>query len=229
MRRIAVLLCLALPAVALGQTAGPSAVDPGHIRPGDVHPASLVGDYDGRQTEVAARLRLGEDGHFVYQFSYGSLDEEAQGTWRFDGRQVLLDGDPVRPPRIVPTGQSAAPAHELHVTLDLPRGLLQQYFDVRVRLADGTLVQRQFTEEGLTLTLAEGEVPVSIVVDLPAIRLESEPLPLTIPAGGGATLAFRFDANDIGKVAFTGTPLAVDNGDLLLIRYDRRLRFRKIG
>lgn len=44
-------------------------------------PATLPGEYDGGQMEVAARLQLTADGHYRYMMSYGALDEYAEGKW----------------------------------------------------------------------------------------------------------------------------------------------------
>lgn len=52
--------------------------------------AVLAGNYDGGQTELAARLLLQEDGQFGFWLSYGALDEIAQGIWVVDGNRVLL-------------------------------------------------------------------------------------------------------------------------------------------
>ncbi len=46
--------------------------------------------YDGHQMEIAAALELTDNGRFRYALSYGALDEEAQGRWRFDDGNVRL-------------------------------------------------------------------------------------------------------------------------------------------
>ena len=45
--------------------------------------------------------------------------------------------------------------------------------------------------------------------------------------GAGYSLRFRFEPNDIGKVAFQATPLAIVNGDLVLDRHGRTIRFKR--
>jgi hypothetical protein len=40
-------------------------------------------------------------------------------------------------------------------------------------------------------------------------------------------LRFIFEPNDLGKVAFASTPLIIDEGDLMLQRHDRQIRFRR--
>jgi len=56
----------------------------------DLHPAALVGVYDGGQMEIASGLELTKDGQFRYGLSYGALDEAAAGTWSVDGGTVTL-------------------------------------------------------------------------------------------------------------------------------------------
>lgn len=58
--------------------------------PADVRPASLVGIYDGGQTEIAAGLKLSKDGTFQYGLSYGALDELAVGKWAVVADTVVL-------------------------------------------------------------------------------------------------------------------------------------------
>jgi hypothetical protein len=51
---------------------------------------SPAGLYETRQMEVAAGLELKADGHFRYALTYGAMDEQAQGNWRFDDKSVRL-------------------------------------------------------------------------------------------------------------------------------------------
>lgn len=52
--------------------------------------AALVGNYDGGQTELAARLLLLEDRQFGFWLSYGALDEIARGHWSLQGEHLVL-------------------------------------------------------------------------------------------------------------------------------------------
>jgi hypothetical protein len=60
---------------------------------------------------------------------------------------------------------------------------------------------------------------------LPIFELESETA--AIQDGRGGSAGFRFDPNDLGKVAFEHTALRIDQDDLLLERHDRLIRFRR--
>lgn len=192
---------------------------------GDAHPAALAGLYNGSQMEVGAQLELAVDGRFRYELAYGALDENAGGTWAFDGHDVVLTGDPVTVPRFAFLGEKPGKAGVLTVSLDLPAGISRQYFDARLLLADGKLIERQFDEDGLTIPLESGARPAAIWVSLPVYALASDRVPLSGVTGSQAS--FRFEPNDIGKVAFTGTKLSIEDCALRLDRFDLRLLFRK--
>jgi hypothetical protein len=191
----------------------------------DLAATSLVGRYDGHQMEIAALLELRADGRFQYGLAYGALDEEAQGRWEFDGSRVLLTSDPVVPPAFVMLTAKPLPAGQLKLSLDVPQGMDRQYFNARVLLADGRSIERQLSEEGLDLPLGPGDQAVSIAMMLPVYGLEGEASPL--PKARGAEVHFRFDPNDLGKVAFAREPLLVQPDSLLLQRYDRTIVFKR--
>lgn len=195
------------------------------VHAADPRPATLVGTYDGRQMEIAAGLELRADGRFRYGLSYGALDEEAEGTWTVDGRQVLLTSDPLTPPRFALTEQGTGPAGQLGIALDLPEGLSPQYFQAEVEFADGRRTERQLTEEQAPILLDPGEQVVAVTLILPIYDLRSDTARLS--GSKGHRLRFRFEPHDLGKVAFSRTALPIDQGDLILERHDRTIRFHR--
>jgi hypothetical protein len=58
----------------------------------------------------------------------------------------------------------------------------------------------------------------------PVFSVISEPLQLD--PGSGYSVRIRFEPNDLGKVSFQATPLKILNGDLLLDRHGRTIRFK---
>jgi hypothetical protein len=188
-------------------------------------PASLAGRYDGGQMEIAAMLELGADGRFHYALSYGALDEEAQGSWQLDGAQVRLTSDPVTPPRFALVATRPLPTHRLRLSLELPPGMDAQYFDARVRLASGRVIDRQLGEDGLDLPLGPADRVVSVQLQLPVYDFQGDAIPL--PGAPGEAVRIRFDPNDLGQVAFTRTPLLIGPEGLVLERYGRTLTFRR--
>jgi len=52
---------------------------------------------------------------------------------------------------------------------------------------------------------------------------------IPVHAMGGADVTVRFDRNDMGRVAFAGTTVQVDNDVLMLDRFGEALRFERVG
>jgi hypothetical protein len=192
---------------------------------GDVHPAKLVGRYDGSQMEVAAGLELSAEGRFRYGLSYGALEEEAAGTWRAEGAHVVLDSDPVKAPRFTLLSQSRAEDNAVHVSLQVPNGMDPQYFRAEFQLTDGSNIGGQLSGEGLSLPLEAGRQPARVRIVLPVFELASDPV--DIVAAKGLRFSFRFEPNDLGRAAFKGTALTVDNDQLILNRHGVELHFRR--
>ena len=189
--------------------------------------ASLVGIYDGNQMEMAVGLELTADGRFRYALAYGALDEQATGRWTTRGNQVLLTSDPVTPPRFVLVSQGRGADGLLQVQLDVPRGVSRQYFNAFITKSNGQTERRQLAEDGLLFPFRRDDAPISIRLVLQVFDVASRPLRLD-PAGG-YSLRFRFEPNDIGKVAFQAAPLTIVNGDLMLDRHGRTIRFKRTG
>lgn len=190
-----------------------------------MQPAALVGTYDGRQMEMAAGLELRADGRFRYGLSYGALDEEASGKWTVSGSNVLLTSDPVRAPRFVVVSQGRGASGMLQLTLDVPNGLSRQYFSAVITRNNGETQRQQLGEDGLSLPFASGNSPTAIRMLFPVFSVISEPL--TLDPNRGYSVRFRFEPNDIGKVDFQATPLQIGNGELVLDRHGRTIRFRR--
>lgn len=186
---------------------------------------ALIGIYDGGQMEMAAGLELRGDGRFRYALSYGALDEEAEGRWSVTGGTVVLTSDRVTPPRLVLVEQRTAPDRQVLVKLDLPPGMSGQYFRVEFGLADGSAVDHQLTEQGELPPSTSSARATSVTLVLPIAGLSS--VPVRLSGDRGYRLRFRFEPNDLGKVAFAGTVLQIDGKDILLRRHDRTIRFRR--
>jgi hypothetical protein len=71
-----------------------------------------------------------------------------------------------------------------------------------------------------------GDPPRKVRVSLPIFDVVGEEA--TLGRSKGHRLSFAFEPNELGKVAFDATPLQVSDGELLLTRHDRLLRFRKV-
>jgi hypothetical protein len=186
---------------------------------------SLIGIYDGNQSEIAAGIELRADGRFLYGLSYGALDEEAEGRWSVKDDAVLLTSDPVTPPRFVLVEEHDGPFGSLSMKLDLPKGMSGQYFRATLRFEDGTIAEQQLTEKGELAVTGVARRPVSITLHLPIAGVSSDPSLLS--GAGGHQLGFRFEPHDLGKVAFEQTALRIEGNDLVLGRHDRTLHFHR--
>lgn len=211
------ILHLAAAMVALAPLAVVSA------KPGD----SPAGRYDGSQAEMAAALELGADGRFRYALSYGALDEMAEGSWTRSDGQILLTSDPVAAPRfeVVPGKAWARP--KLVILLDVPQGMSRQYFTAHIAMGGDRTVTRQLGADGLTLPLGPKERALAVTMELELYGVRSAPLVLA--RGRGGEVHFRFVPNDLGKVAFAGERLRIEERALAFERHGRTIRFRRLG
>jgi len=187
--------------------------------------SSLAGQYDGSQMEVAAGLWLKPDGHFLYQLSYGALDEQASGRWTVSGDKVILDGDPVKAPRITLVSQMQGAPATLRINTDAKDPYDQQNFNALIKMASGPGEDVQLGVDGLTWPYPSAGTPTEVRLYFPVYDIVSDPVKLD----AGSTLVFHFEPNDLGKADFRGTPLQVEGGVLVLKRFDRTLRFKRRG
>ena len=208
---------------APGRRAGASRCGSGGRR---AHPVELAGRYDGGQMELAAQLELSADGRFGYALSYGALDEQGAGSWTLADGRVLLTSDPVVPPRfaVVPGRSWSLP--KLSILLDVPPGMSRQYFTAHVTLAGERTIDRQLGADGLTLPLGPKDRALAVTLELDIYGVRSAPLILARGRGGEAH--FRFEPNDLGKVAFVQAPLRREGEALVLERHGRTIRFRPL-
>jgi hypothetical protein len=193
--------------------------------PAAAQSTSLVGTYDGGEMEIAAGLELRADGRFRYALSYGALDEEAAGTWTVSGSQVLLTSNRVAAPRFVLVSRSRSGDGVLQIGLDVPKGLSPQYFDAVITSTNGQTERQQLSDDGLSWRFTSASVPTSIRMLFSVFNVISEPI--QVDPSSGYSLRFRFEPNDLGKVAFQATPLKIVNAELLLDRHGRTIRFKR--
>jgi hypothetical protein len=188
--------------------------------------SSVIGIYDGHEMEIAAGLELKADHHFRYGLSYGALDEEAVGTWKISGNEVLLTSEPVVPPQFVLVSQSQGREGNLKINLDVPRGMSQQYFDALITNTNDETETKQLSDDGL-ISQIDTTKPARVRMLLSIFDVVSEPVKLD--SNSGYWLRFRFEPHDLGKVAFRSTPLKIVGEELLLDRHGRTIKFKRSG
>jgi hypothetical protein len=191
--------------------------------PASVSPAGL---YETHQMEVAAGLELKPGGHFRYALSYGAVDEEAEGDWSFDGKTVRLTSKPMpKAPSFELVRDDPAPKGELSLTLEDPGFEWGHPLEALAKGESGEFFEISADDSGRVDLSGKTSVR-AIAPEMPVYGPTGQVFNLS--ADRGHKLTFRFHRNDLGKAGFDHEQLRVDNGDLLLDRYDTVFRFVKV-
>jgi hypothetical protein len=188
--------------------------------------ASPVGSYATRQMEVAAALELKPDHRFRYALTYGAVDEEAQGTWSFDGKTVRLTSVPMpKAPSFELVRDDPAPKGELYLTLEDPG--FEWGHPLYALAADESKQAFEVEADDSGRVDLSGKPPVAMVApEMPVFGPTGDVFKLS--SDRGHKLLFRFHRNDLGKARFDSEPLVVSGKALLLERYDTTFRFVKV-
>lgn len=181
--------------------------------------------YEIRTMEVGGGLELRHDGHFRYALEYGAASEQAEGRWTYDGRTVRLTTVPMpKPPAFELVRDDVAPKGE--VWMKFEKG-----FNWTGRVDAMATVQGS-PEKGLVTTRGDGRVDTGgrILTSIePLVPVYGTPGgPIRLDPRRGHRLLLRFHPNDVGKAAFRGEVLSVEGNDLILDRYDTRVRFVRV-
>lgn len=189
-------------------------------------PVSVVGVYQTHQIEIGAALWLRKDHRFRYQLDYGAISEVAEGTWAMNGKTVRLTSNPMpKAPSFELVRDDPAPEGEVMMTLE-PPGFGEDF------KFDAVATDAVSGEKGMVTIDSAGRVDSgghtisSLDPLVPVYQITGGHFPLS--AGRGHHLLLRFHANDIGRAAFDGEPLAVTSGGLVLKRYDAEIRFVRV-
>jgi len=177
-------------------------------------PERLAGRYAlSGVREAAGGLELQVGGRFRYAFTYGALDEQAEGRWRRDGNRVLLTTDPTpKPPEWSLVVAEPGDPNVLALILEGPNGEAIPNIEVKVGMADGSVETGQTTREWLEADLDGARKPVSVSFHLPVFEITSPSFPIDVAED--RRYRFRLDPRDLGVRDFRGWPLEI-RGDLL--------------
>ena len=189
--------------------------------------ASVAGLYHSQQMEVGAALELRKDGHFRYQLDYGAVSEGAEGVWTFDGKTVRLTSRPMpKVPSFELVRDDPAPVGDIALAVEPPGFGAEGY-----RL-DAVGTDAASGERGLVTTDEQGRVEsgghkLSAIDPLIPVY-GTVGAHFALSADRGHHLLLRFHANDLGRAAFDGEPLALTPRGLVLNRYDSEIRFIRV-
>lgn len=188
--------------------------------------ASPAGFYRTQQMEMGGGLELKPNGRFRYALEYGAASEQGEGNWTFDGKVVRLTSNPMpRSPRFELVRDDPAPRGQLWMSVE-KKGF---NWGGRVR----ALATATNGEKGLVTPDETGQIKMPSNIRIAVI----EPLVPVYATPGGAVklsqdrghrLLFRFHANDVGKAAFRGEPLALNGRDLVFNRFETTIRFVRV-
>ena len=187
---------------------------------------SPEGIYVTEIREVASGLILQPDGRFRWMFTTGALDMSAEGRWRREGNDVLLDTEPpVTAPRFEFLGAGREAGAGLVVRIEDERGRVPQYLDVEARYDAGEPGYAPLDEEVYRFTPAPGRRIVAIRVGSAPFNFWSEPYP--VPADANR-MRFRFFPGDLGRTDFRGTRAVIEGNTLTLPLMGSSVGYRRV-
>ena len=189
--------------------------------------ASPAGEYVLSQMELAAGIRLNEDGTFLYGLTVGSLDERAQGRWEAAGNRIKLTSEP-RPvvPTIAPAKIEAAPGEPFAIRVLWPNGHDVPGVDLRIEFDSGEPLESYLAGGPWSLPAEERRVPRFVTFSMESYRLQSGRLPLDAKAGTVAT--FTLTPNDFGVIDLSDARAELVGDTLVLHRVEGVMRFKRI-
>jgi hypothetical protein len=186
--------------------------------------ASLAGNYClVGVMEVGSCLRLNPNGRFEYFLAYGAYDENAEGAWKVERGEVVLD----------------SPAYNKRATFSfkrMQRGDTDAY-DVIVEGRNGRPLQGisvRPTCDGRTfdagVTQAQGysvecrNAPTAVALGLEMFGLGYQTINVASRAGVDKVYVFEFDPGDLGRKRFSGVRLRPNGRDLVMTYTDTPIR-----
>lgn len=177
--------------------------------------------------EAASGLELTADGRFRYGLSYGALDEAGEGRWVRDGDRILLTTEPAwTPPAFEPVSAARSAEFPLRVQVTGPDGNRMSWpVDVILTYADGTETEGYTQPYGYIPDLPEGTQVTAVKLGLAVFGFVSAPFPVDLARANDLT--FRLVPNSLGQPPFTDQPLDIEGDDLVMLRGDARLTYRK--
>ena len=188
--------------------------------------AAVAGLYEAHQIEIGAALELQGNGHFRYQFDYGAVSEHAEGDWSLDGGKVRLTTRPApKPSSFELVRDEPAPAGEVVMALE-PPGFGDGYRLDAIATDAGSGEKGRVTTDEQGRVDSGGHLLSALDPLVPVYYVVGGHFPLS--AARGHRLLLRFHANDLGTAAFDREPLVFTDGDLVLKRYDREIRFIRV-
>ena len=175
---VAVVITASLPSAAAqgsAQTTKPAPTTPAFAT---LSRESIAGEYSGNQMAVAAHLLLQPNGRFNYEFTYGALNETAEGTWDIHGSSVFLTTIlPVNSPHFAVVGDQLNPYGILSIRL--ASGTITKDAPQRVYLIYGPNEPREIVDIATdgTVALPDNRLPSAFILMIPRYPTLLKPSP----------------------------------------------------
>ncbi len=180
---------------------------------------SVEGSYCLRGVmEVGSCFRFSAGGKFEYFLAYGAYDEAAEGMWKLEGDDVVLDSPPYdKPVRFAFKGLEAGEGPDFTVSVVGKNGQPLNGIDVRAT-CDGRTTDVGVTgAEGYAMECTSAPTEVSLGLGMFGVPFQS--VAVEGKAGSGKVYVFEFDPGDLGKKRFAGTHLKRQGASTLTMTY----------
>jgi hypothetical protein len=176
--------------------------------------------------EVGSELLLHPDGRFEYFLAYGAYDESATGTWKVqDGRVLLNTAGTATPPSFRLKQRASRPERPLTIEVHDQNGRGLAAIDLVIDYGDNHQ-ETGYTQSYGWQAVRPRRLPKAIGLGLKMYNLEPQWFKVT---GSDNYYVFEFNPGDLGRAKFRDTPLTPENGDLVMEREGRKLRYVKGG
>lgn len=154
--------------------------------------------------EVGSCIRLSPEGQFEYFLAYGAYDESAEGTWRIDGGDVVLDSPAYdKRPGFAFKRLQAAPSGGYDVVVESKSGQPLPGIEVSVA-CDGRTAGSGITQQD-GFAVACTSAPTAVTLGLSMFGLAPQSIDVATHAGADKGYVFEFEPGDLGKKRFAGT------------------------
>jgi hypothetical protein len=185
--------------------------------------AQTTGDVEGTYClrgvmEVGSCLKLSAGGKFEYFLAYGAYDEAAEGSWKLEGGEVVLDSPAYdKPVQFTLKGLEAGEGPGFAVAVVGKNGQPLTGIDVRAT-CDGRTTDVGVTgAEGYEMKCTSAPTEVSLGLTMFGVPYQS--VAVANKAGSDKLYVFEFDPGDLGKKRFAGTHLKRQGASTLTMTY----------
>jgi len=176
--------------------------------------------------EVGSELLLSEDGQFQYMLAYGAYDEFARGTWKVDGKRVILNSEVKDiPPRFTLKSGESKPGKVVTILVNDKNGRGIPGINV-ILVFDGNKGEVGYTQSyGYQFSLKDDQLPRMIGLGIKMYNLEPQWTKLSSDKQN--YFVFEFDPGTLGQAKFRDQVFQWDDNALTTERNGQRMRYVK--